>query len=313
MAEKLLFGVDCSETSRAALAVVGDLLKSSKGLDATIFHCAAPLGQETLTRPGEAGPEAGEEGTQRVFSDGRDVLARAREALLGSGFDHSRVSAVWQDYCSDPAVALLHMACNQKYETIALARREGASRDPSPMGSVAYRLVYTADKRAIWLVDPPLVSKDVLVALVGAPISRRVVAHVVRYFGHLRDERITFMHVVPRLPPAYWDDGHILEGDERKERIAKIASDYGEMVKDIADEGIKGLLEAGVPRKNVKFRVRTIKRGMARDILREMERRGYGILVIGRRGSRNISRFPLGSKSAKLLHGARGSMVCIVN
>ncbi len=312
MGEKLLFGVDSSETSRAALAVVGDLLKSSEGLDATIFHCATPFGDDETVHLDETVPRVVPIAGSKA-ADNQRVLSLAKDALVGSGFDSSRVSTALQEYCSDPAVAMLHMACNQGYETIALARRKRARTDPSPMGSVAYRLVYTADKRAIWLVDPPLVSKDVLVALVGAPISRRVMEHVARYFGHLRDERITFMHVVPRLPPAYWDDGHILKGDERKERIAKIASDYGEMVKDVADIGREMLLEAGVPRKNVKFRVRTLKRGMARDIIREMERGRYGILVIGRRGSRNISRFPLGSKAAKLLHSARGRMVCIVN
>jgi hypothetical protein len=39
----------------------------------------------------------------------------------------------------------------------------------------------------------------------------------------------------------------------------------------------------------VAFRVQTAKKGMAGDILSELEQGNYGILVIGRKGSKKIS------------------------
>jgi nucleotide-binding universal stress UspA family protein len=184
------------------------------------------------------------------------------------------------------------------------------------MGSVAYKLVHTAEDQTLWVVDPRISSRNVLVALVGAPVGRRVVEHVVTHFSHLKDSKFTFFHVTPPLPPQYWDDARILDAKERQEREEQIdqwMEGYADRVKAIAAEGKERLINSGVPEENVSFKIQAQERGIARDILAELEGNNYGILVIGRKGSKEIKQFGLGSKAHKLLHNAHALAICVVN
>jgi hypothetical protein len=45
----------------------------------------------------------------------------------------------------------------------------------------------------------------------------------------------------------------------------------------------------------------------------ELEEGNHGILVIGRKGYRDIKEFGLGSKASKLLVNGRAFIVCLVN
>jgi hypothetical protein len=83
-------------------------------------------------------------------------------------------------------------------------------------------------------------------------------------------------------------------------------------VRTIAADGKGQLLAAGVREENVAFKIQPARRGMAGDILSELAEGNYGILVIGRKGSKEISPFQLGSIADKLLHNARGCLTCLV-
>jgi len=184
------------------------------------------------------------------------------------------------------------------------------------MGSVTYRLAQLAENLPLWVIDPRIPSHDVLVTLVGAPISYRVMEHAVRYFAHLEESRFTFFHVMPPLPPQYWEYARNLnKGDvqEREEKIDSLMKEYRTRVDHVMNEGKEKLIKAGIPAQNVIFKVQAQERGIARDILAELERGNYGILLMGRKGSRDISGFGLGSKSNKLLHGAHALVICMVN
>ena len=89
-------------------------------------------------------------------------------------------------------------------------------------------------------------------------------------------------------------------------------SEYVEKVKGVMREGKERLIQEGVPEQNVVFKIQTQQRGIARDILAELEQAHYGILLVGRKGSKEISRFGLGSKANKLLHGAQAFVICLV-
>jgi nucleotide-binding universal stress UspA family protein len=114
----------------------------------------------------------------------------------------------------------------------------------------------------------------------------------------------------------YWDDTRIFDGLERQKRDSKKTSwmqEYAERVKEFADEGKNRLISEGVPEEKVTFKVRAAKKGMAGDILSELEQGNYGVLVIGRKGSKEISPFRLGSIANKLLHNAQRCVICLVN
>jgi nucleotide-binding universal stress UspA family protein len=186
------------------------------------------------------------------------------------------------------------------------------------IGSVTNKLVNMAYHIPLWMIDPRISSHDVLVTIVGADISRRVVEHTIRYFSHLKESRFTLFHVIPPVAPdlhtsSYWNFIRDLREAEQQENMAQRMEEYLEKAKSIANEGKERLISAGLPEENVVVKFQPQKEGFARDILVELEEGNYGILMIGRKGVRDISQFGLGSKANKLVHTAHALMVCLVN
>jgi nucleotide-binding universal stress UspA family protein len=314
--KRILFGVDDSEFALQALTAVGGLLKNSKDYGITLFYGSPDPNLPFLARALGLSPKELQHLEKVCSLEETNVLEQAKEALTDSGFDSHRVEMICEAKCNDPAFHLLQLATNQGYETLALGLRGPARAERKLMGSVAYKLVHLADDRTLWVIDPRISSRDVLVALVGAPVGRRVVEHVVTHFSHLKDSKFTFFHVTPPLPPQYWDDARILDAKERQEREEQIdqwMEGYADRVKAIAAEGKEKLINSGVPEENVSFKIQSRDRGIARDILAELEGNNYGILVIGRKGSKEIKQFGLGSKAHKLLHNAHALAICVVN
>ena len=314
--KNLLFGIDDSEFALQSIAKMGNLLKNGEDYRITIFYCAPDPDLTFLKRALSKYPVALEEYEKMCAVEEHKIVDRAKDALAKSGVDQDRLAVVCKGKCRDPADALLQLASTQGFETIALGRRGPARVERKFMGTLAYQLVQIAEHRPLWVIDPRISSHDVLVALVGAPIGRRVVGHTVSYFGHLKESRFTFFHVLPPLPPQYWDSARILNAKEREERkrtIKQWMNGYVEEVEKIANEGKEKLIKAGIPEENITFKVQAQHRGIARDILAEFEEGNYGVLVIGRKGFRSIDQFRLGSKANKLMLSAHALAACLVN
>ncbi|NIQ90159.1 MAG: universal stress protein [Deltaproteobacteria bacterium] len=315
-AERILFGVDDSESARQAGATAGALLKYRKNTNITIFYGAPDPQLSSLAKVLRRTPKVVEEYRKVCSLQEHRILEQAHEALIDSGFNADRVTIRGEGKCQDPAETMLQLSSADASATIGLGKSNTGRLERMLMGSVSYRLVQCADEKTIWVIDPPIASHDVLVALGGGAISRRVMEHAVRYFTHLKESKFTFFHLAPPLPPYYWDNTRILNKQERQRRREEIACwmrECATRVKKIADEGKKRLLEAGVREENVAFRVQTVERGTTRDILAELAEGNYGILVMGRRDSRKRDTFRLSSKANKLFHTIHDAMLCLVN
>jgi nucleotide-binding universal stress UspA family protein len=315
-AETILFGVDGSESARQAGATAGALLKYRKNTNITIFYGAPDPQLSSLAKVFRRSPKVVEEYRKVCSLQEHKILEEAHEALIDSGFNADKVTIRGEGKCHNPAETMLQLAAADASETIGLGKSSTGRLERMLMGSVSCRLVHCADEKTIWVIDSPIASHDVLVALGGGAISRRVMKHAVRYFAHLKESKFTFFHVAPPLPPHYWDNTRILSKQERKRRQEEIACwmrEYANRVREIVDEGKENLLKAGIREENVTFKVQTVESGTTRDILAELAEGNYGILVMGRRDSRKKGTFRLSSKANKLLHTVHDAMLCLVN
>ena len=311
----VLFGLDGSDFAKQALEAVAGLLKSSPDFHLTLFHGAAEPDFAMFSDLFEEDPDAMAKHRAKWQTNARQVLENAAASLTDSGFDPEALSTVFDGKCSDPTGAMLKQTRQEGRDTLAVARWGKATVSRQVIGSVTYRLSQLTDDLALWVIDPRICSHNVLITLVGAPVSRRVVDYAVRYFGHLKESTFTLMHVTPSIPPQYWESQDIaaLDGLAKQEKMVQWLKAYTENVKAVAEDAREKLVAAGIPGHKVVFKLEPQKKGIARDICRELEEGDHGILVMGRRGYKDIKEFRLGSKAHKMLLNGRTFLTCLVD
>ena len=134
--QRILFGVDDSESARQAVTAVGTLLKDREGLSITLFFGAPDPHISSLSKLLRRTPTVVEEYRKVLSLQEHRVLERAVEALIGSGFDPDRVTIRGEGKCHDPAETMLQLATADDSETIALARSSTPKLERMFMGSV---------------------------------------------------------------------------------------------------------------------------------------------------------------------------------
>ncbi len=78
-----------------------------------------------------------------------------------------------------------------------------------------------------------------LIALDSSEGAWRAVEYVAETFGKTPDVQVTLLHILSGLPPALWDDGHILGDKERQGRTAGGGQLAGGTGKTVARPGEK--------------------------------------------------------------------------
>ncbi len=155
----------------------------------------------------------------------------------------------------------------------------------------------------------------ILVPLDDSQGAMAAVDYVARTFGQTSDVQITLLHILPGLPAAFWDDGHILNEAERENRQRQITIWKEKQAKnwrDVFKEAQKRLEAGGVSPKRINDEFKPMEFNVADDILNVAETGGYGTIVMGRRGLSGAQKILLGSVSSKIVHYAKNCVVTIV-
>ena len=124
------------------------------------------------------------------------------------------------------------------------------------------------------------------------------------------------MHIMPPIPPKFWDDGHILDTAEQKDRQSRIEKWETERTGSASrymSEGRDLLLEQGVGEQSVEMLMLETKEGIALDILNEIDVHKFQIVVMGKKSFREQKPFLMGSQASKILHHSRGVILCLVS
>jgi hypothetical protein len=119
--------------------------------------------------------------------------------------------------------------------------------------------------------------------------SSRIVEYSLQYFFHLRETRLTFLHVMPPASPGDWSDTHA-RGNLKEGEVDAARTEWttrcDTLVEDVAAEGKEHLLKAGVAAQNIAFKVPPTTNDMAHDILVDLgwETTGCSYRSIRRKG-----------------------------
>ena len=126
--------------------------------------------------------------------------------------------------------------------------------------------------------------------------------------------QVTLLHVLSGLPPAFWDDGHILEEKEKASRQRLVAGWQKEQEKKwqgLVKKAHERLTKAGVAKDAVVNQFKPKDYDVAEDILSAATAGNFDTIVMGRRGLGLAKTLVLGSVTHKVVQGAKGRAVII--
>ena len=154
-----------------------------------------------------------------------------------------------------------------------------------------------------------------LIALDSSEGAWRAVEYAAKTFGRTPGVKVTLLHILSGLPPAFWDDGHVLQEKEREARQRLVASwqqDQEKKWQDLVQQAHQHLTSAGLAKGAVANKFKPKYYDVAEDIINEAQAESYDTIVMGRRGLGKAKALLLGSVTRKVVDNAKGCAVTIV-
>ncbi|MBW1991679.1 MAG: universal stress protein [Deltaproteobacteria bacterium] len=159
-------------------------------------------------------------------------------------------------------------------------------------------------------------AQKVMIALDSSEGAWHAVEYVARTLGRTPEVEIILAHILSGLPPAFWDDGHILNERERQARERLKANWQAEQERQwqgLVDKAKSQLTAAGIPPERISTLFKPKYYDVAEDLVTEAEAHGCDTIVLGRRGLGAARSLMLGSVTNKVVHNSRGLAVTIVS
>jgi nucleotide-binding universal stress UspA family protein len=315
MEKKILVGVDGEQKSLEAVEMLGKILKDMPSIQLVLFHSLQP------TSSLQAGEICTSVDSKFSFDSrtkiGHAILKEAQCRLAAAGFPENRVETRLKIDGTDPARDILVESDSMGIDTVALGRHGKGQVKGFLMGSVSNKVAQYARKKNIWIVDTPLKENNkVLISVQESPESCKLVEYASECFGGTTSMDFTLMHILPPVPPTLWDDGHILDSEERKDRQQRIErwkSDTLRRMEEQASKECDIMKVRGIPESNLKRLVRPAKEGIALDTLNEIEEHGFSMVILGRNAPSERRANIIGGQANRVLQGAKGAIICLVD
>jgi nucleotide-binding universal stress UspA family protein len=309
--------VDGSEKAYEAVAIMGDFLRNCPDIEVTLFHCVpevAGLMPGELFSGSDVTVKASLADQQKV---GDMVYSECRRRLVEVGFPEQNINFKLKTESIDPAEDIQLEANKAGIRSIALGRRGRSQLETLLLGSVSSKVAHYSRHHSVWIVDTPVhKSRRVLVAMQGLPDAEVLIDYIVEFIAPIPDLQFHFFHLMPPVPPSFWDDGHILSPEEQKERQARVEkwrSEWKTKVEQFMFKGRESLKGCGVSESNVEMTIRVTKEGIARDLLNDTADRQYQLVVIGKKSFDEKKPFLMGSHAHKVLQYLKASIICMVD
>ncbi|MGA2402321.1 MAG: universal stress protein [Syntrophobacteraceae bacterium] len=313
----ILLAVDGTQRGLETVSILGRLLKDQEDMKIVLLHCVQQLA--TLL-PGDLCMDI-EETCRLPFTDqekvGQAVLQASLSKLTEAGFPQANVELRLKLDSVDPALDIINQADLERIRSIVVGRRGRSQVEALLLGSISGKVAQYALDKIVWIVDTPVNdSMKVLIAMEGVPEVRELSYYTAELFGPCSGLSYAFMHIMPPIPPAFWDDGHILDSAEQKDRqgrIEKWKTEWIDTVGRYMSEGRDLLLERGVGEQSVESLILPTKKGIARDLLNEIDAHKFQIVVMGKKSFREQKPFLMGSHASKVLQNTKGVILCLVS
>ena len=312
MGKRILVGIDGSPASLAAVKYLGSILGKGAEVKIDLLHILPGI-PALFLEPGENMAElmqlqgfaqrASEENRRRAPS----LLQEATEIFTRAGHDPANIRQVIKDPCAGVAQDILEQ--EGTHDGIVLGRHGMSAVEAFLMGSVTHKVLQHTKGLPICVVHGEVKSRKLLVPIDGSPNSKRVLDWVAWLLAEAGPIEVTVLHVVMPLigeeMTSMWTGLVDIEATIEKRVI--------DDAEDMLSQARTYLMERDIPGFAIKTRLETRAHGVARTILKEAGKGGYGSVMIGRRGISRTKRFLFGSVSNKIVQQARDMAVWVVS
>lgn len=154
-------------------------------------------------------------------------------------------------------------------------------------------------------------NKKVLLAVDGSDESLAVVRYVSESLQP-KDAEILVYQVMSKVPEVFWDLGKDPAWLPKIEAVREYEEKQEGFAAAFMNKAVEMFKEAGFKPGSVVTRIGVQQEGIARDIVAEAKRGGYGVLVVGRGKSATTPDMPLGGVASKILSAAPAPAMWLV-
>ena len=151
----------------------------------------------------------------------------------------------------------------------------------------------------------------VLLAYSCSPNGLRVVDYVGKMYRHMKGVTVTLFYVYGKLPD-YADFIDAPNTGKLKIAIANLENQRDEERRHM-ELSKKRLMDMGFTEDQIKIKFVGKKTNVAKQIIDEVKKGGYGTVVIGRRGRGNFTSMVFGSVSNAVIQNLNGVPITIVD
>lgn len=154
-----------------------------------------------------------------------------------------------------------------------------------------------------------------LIALDESKSSMKAVEYVAEHFSSIRDLQIMLVHVLPNLPAIFWDEGHILNDEEKKDRkkvVDKWLADRLVAMEPLFRKATDLLVSKGVSAARIGRKTISDSLDAAGSLLEAATDGGFPTIVLGRHSSGNGSSHLIGNVTNKVVNHGGGMTVIVV-
>ena len=309
LTKKIVIPLDGSKNALKSLDYVEQMFGTEHHLNVSLINImpsSPPILMDDKTIDKETYAQMAS-GDKRAANKAERLLREGKNALIAKGFGENRVEAIYRKKERGIARDVCHWADRKMVDAVLISRRGQSDLETLFMGRVSESLVEHCTDRPVWIVGGTVDSKKVLVCLDNSDNALRAVDHAGFMFSGTGCQ-VTVLHTMRNL--TRYVPKEVLEEAPDLQQLYKEKA--GEQIAHYMEKAREVLVENGLTNEQIATRIVNGSRNPADDILKEARSKGYGTIVLGRRGLSGVKAFVFGSVTKKIMRQSAGLSIWIV-
>jgi nucleotide-binding universal stress UspA family protein len=307
---KLLVAIDGSDQALDAVRYIKNML-GPEGVQVVLYHALRQIDQafydmgiNPMGRTRMADIAAWEREQRRGIEES---MVHGRKILEEAGFDGKAIRVEMHPAKVDIARDIL-LEAQSGYSAVVMGRWGVSRLKDIVVGSTALKLIQKSQEVPVWMVGGKPKPGKLLLAYDGSEGADKAVSHVAQMaVGGSFD--ITLMTVLKGFGGSQGVHEAIFGGVGEKGLMAEVDQELRAKL----DSAKNRMVAAGVPAGRIQTDLQTGAVSRSGAIYDTAKHRGFGTIVVGRRGLSRIQEFYMGRVGNKVMQMAREMAIWVVS